>query len=424
LCLLFVFLLIKLFKKYMSKTLLSIFGIAIVTVIIVGYSFLYKDKGVNPTSGGSTAFLYVEEGDVSYKMAHMTSFAKATTSPVQIGSYTQVHTGLGKAVVILPNNSTVELDKYTELTVNYDAGDISLIQTLGTTYHRVEAMITGTTYQVRTPGTLAAVRGTKFAVEYEKQTKTTKVAVTEHQVLVSKLKENGDATGDALDSVFVNEGKTVRVHATAQSTSTARFDVVGTETDIDMETFVEQSEKNEARIEEIKKEIAPIKGGTDREIEETLSNIRKGIDMPPQSREAPKDGAPTAPVQPKKTTEFKTDTKETKPAIIPLRDAATPTEIVPVKKIDEEAFFDVFNNMFATYFYLDDKDATCNLSVTPNERVRIVSSYASESGYPISSTTLSSFAVALQAYCDRKDAVVKASLQARFDAEYPFKESI
>ncbi len=62
--------------------------------------------------------------------------------------------------------------------------------------------------------------------------------------------------------------------------------------------------------------------------------------------------------------------------------------------------------------------------MTPSERVRVVTSFASESGYPFASKTLLDLATAVDMYCQKKDPSVKLKLQARFDTEFPFQDAI
>jgi hypothetical protein len=101
---------------------------------------------------------------------------------------------------------------------------------------------------------------------------------------------------------------------------------------------------------------------------------------------------------------------------------AQPVESTPivVTKVGEEEFFNGFEPLFIKYFYLDEIDTPCTVKATPEERVRIVTTYAQSKGYPFTSTTLLSFAQEIDKYCIRKDASVKVKLQSRFDQEYPF----
>lgn len=372
--------------------------------------------------------LYIEQGDVSYKTENMQNFQRATSTPTIISNNTQVHTGIGKATVLFPNNSSVQLDHYTELTVTYKDNNISLFQTLGSTYHRVEALITGATYEVETPGTLAAVRGTKFAVKYDKKKKETKVAVTERQVDVARLKERLSATGarEIIEQITLLEGKTARLDA--QATSTAFIPVVDTSTDADMKTWVETNQRRDKVLdsledgtrspEEVRTELRSLLSG-----QKSEEDFRHPDGDTPETKENTRtktEDIPRTETKPATQTKPTTTTTEPKPT---TDDSATAQQSV-ILKLGEEEFFDKFNTLFVNHFYLDEKDTPCSIRVTPTERVRLVSSFAAESGYAFTSRTLLDFAQAIDAYCANKDVSLKAKLQARFDAEFPFQEEI
>jgi hypothetical protein len=403
----------------MSKiSLLS--GLLVVIAAGTGYFLFHATHGKEALSSSeSSVLLYVEEGDVSYRNPDMGTYQKATTSPTVLADGAKVATGLGTATILFPDNSSARLDHYTELTVSYKKDSISIFQTAGTTYHRVEAVVTGGKYEVETPGTLAAVRGTKFAVKYDKSAKTTKVAVTEHKVEVTKFDmQNGTTTEKVLEQTLLEEGKTVRVHENVQGTSTSRFEFVETNADADMKVWVDQNKGRDVEIDTIKHDI-PSKDDARVEIKKTITEgkVDTTKDETKVQSEKPKDTKDVKSENPPKETTPKKDDSGTKPA-------QSDTSSSPVKKLDEEAFFTKFDDLFFDYFYLDDKDSTCNIKVTPQERVRVVTSYAVASGYPLQSSALLDFATAIDQYCGNKDASVKAKLQTRFDTDYPFQESI
>jgi hypothetical protein len=402
----------------MSKQILGAI-IALVLIIGIGGYFVYGKKGTDSLKNTeeTAILLYVEDGDVSYKTPESGSFVKATTSPTTITDGTLVYTGIGHASILFPNNSNVSLDTYTELTVHYKDDKISLLQTLGTTYHRVEALITGGSYEVETPGTLAAVRGTKFAVKYDGKTKVTKVAVTEHQVFVAKIKEGtGTTTKEIVESLTVIEGNTARLEATTKATSS--ISVVDTNTDTEMKAWVEVHKTGDRLQESLKEE-----GKSQEEVRsEVIKSFQKEETTPSES----KTEEEVAPETRKEETQTKEPTTtETKPKPTTEVKTTTTTNVtVTVKKIDSDAFFDAFNTKFFEYFYLDEKDTPCESRLTASEKVKNVTSYASESGYPFTSRTLLDFAQAVEMYCKDKDAGIKVKLQGRFDAEFPYQENI
>jgi hypothetical protein len=73
----------------------------------------------------------------------------------------------------------------------------------------------GNTYEVRTPNTLAAIRGTKFAVIYDPIRKKTFLVVTEHNVEVTQTKENGAVIKAP---VIVQEGSLAEVKSSTSTT--------------------------------------------------------------------------------------------------------------------------------------------------------------------------------------------------------------
>lgn len=368
--------------------------------------------------------LFVRSGDVSYKKQGMESFAKATTSPIAITSKSYVYTGKGTATILFPDNSSVDLDTYTELEVTYENKSVSLYQTLGSTYHRIQTLLSGSTYEVRTPGTLAAVRGTKFAVKYDKNTKMTKVAVTENVVQVAKQLESGIST----EVVMLEEGQTAKVDETRKATSTESRGIliVETATETDMKEWTERNLQLDKELDSLREE----KGSSEEAVREMIKTTILKESAPQETvvEEVKKDASvpPTQEkdVQVEKKREVVPETQLPKDEPQPEVKQETSIPAQPVIKIDEEIFFDRFSDLFIRNFYLDNTDSTCVLTVSPEQRVSAVSAYASASGYPFSSNTLLSFARAIDAYCKEKSPDVKLKLQGRFDAEFPFNESI
>ncbi len=378
---------------------------------VFGYATLNK-KSVEQlkTAEDMAILLYVEDGDVSYKTPESQAFLKATSSPVEITNGTLVYTGIGHASILFPNNSNVSLDKYTELTVRYSENKVSLLQTLGTTYHRVEALVTGGSYEVETPGTLAAVRGTKFAVKYDNKQKVTKVAVTEHEVAVSKLEP---ISREVLVTMLVEEGK---LASTWDFPSTGEIIVSDTSHDSDMKAWVDVNKEKDTLEDSLKSE--------GKSKEEVRSEIIKSFSDEPEDVPTPAEKKEEArPQEAKSTSDVTTETKAETSGGSTSGTTRTDSQIT-VKKIDYVTFFDTFNTKFFDYFYLDDKDTPCTSRLSAGEKVKEVTVYATASGYPFTSATLMDFAQDIDGYCKNKDAAIKAKLQARFDGEFPFQENI
>jgi hypothetical protein len=410
----------------MSKTVTGV--ISLLAIIIIGGAWYLKSNNTESVvyniETEQAILLYVESGDVSYKRPGSAEFRQATTSPIEIANQTVVKTGVGRASVLLPDNSNIALDQNTEITINYTKSKTSIYQTLGTTYHRVETLLTGGTYQVQTPGTLAAVRGTKFAVKYDAKTKKSKVAVTEHKVEVSTIPVGSQVTGTTtppIETMTLEEGSTVTVDVVLKvpTKGESAFKRIETSKDPEMKVWIDANAKSDIDLERIKSDIQIRNNTTEirREIKRVLfddevSNNNQDTEIKTETQES------TETLRTETTTTVKPSTTVTTPP------TTTSTTIPVIKKIDEEQFFNTFNDMFIKYFYLDDVDTACEARIVPAERVRLVTTYATQSGYPFSSNTLLSFAQAIDAYCSQKDASVKIKLQGRFDEEFPFSEDI
>ena len=422
--------------------MLSIIIIGLILVGIGTYSVV-RNKQIQPLTAkeDTSVLLYVENGDVSYKTEEMNGFQKATSSPTLISNNTLVYTGLGSASILFPNNSSVSLDQYTELKVTYVDKKVTLFQTLGVTYHRVEALVTGATYEVETPGTVASVRGTKFAVKYDKKTKETKVAVTESKVQVSIFTplSFGSSTKQIEGTLLLEEGKTARMKEERQSTEKV-IDVVETGKDEEMKVWVEANKKRDAVIDTLRAEIedkqdarielkSMLRGEKEWNEERYKKESREEEDSAEEETTAStkieedrtvKKGAD----EERKESKEEQSKKEVKEETKKESTTSSTGSARPIVKMNEEAFFDRFNTMFINYFYLDEQDSACSVKLSPSERVSSVTSFAKESGYPFSSPNLLGFAQEVSAYCDRKNADVKVKLQGRFDVEFPYKENI
>lgn len=510
-------------KEYYKSMLKSTIIIAIILLIIYVFGVLYltnldsPKKKMGATSTTKKILLYTENVDVTFKVPGSQTFQRATSSPIAIPNQTTVHTKTGKVSVLLPDNSIISLDKNTEITISQSGKDTSIYQTLGLSYHRVEKLISGSSYQVKTPGTLAAVRGTKFAINYDEEKKKTKVSVTESKVQVSTIpKTTGTSTAPLppVETVIIEEGKTVSVDTVvdAKIGAPSAMKVVETEKDKEMQVWTNTNKEDDIKLENIKKEIEKENQDNKKESENGVEKVeskeadkeeaRKEIKRvlfddttsdkieKEELKEEPKDESvlekiknilidtlnpetnnDEATTTEKKdgisdeikngttTEEIKTETKEdtTQTAqpdtlvnqetnnITPNTNTisggggsyssggttlnSTPPEtkkttpIISIRTLGEEEFFDIFNNMFSKYFYVDETDSTCLLKITPEERVRVVKSYAINSGYPIG-TDLLPFAQAIDSYCNKKDNATKIKLQNRFDDDFPFKENL
>lgn len=430
-----------------------IMPISVLLVALI-FAFVWYHKSINnnpkletitETSNQveQTILLYPESGEVSFKATPNEEWNKVTVSPTVIPNQAIVKTVVGKASVLLPDNSTISLDDNTEITVNYSKESISIYQTIGTTYHRVQALLSGSTYQVQTAGTLAAVRGTKFIVTYDIKTKKTKVAVTEKKVQVSTVtKAMGTSTPNE-ESILVEEGKTVSVE-TRDGVPKEKHKpilVVDTNLDIEMKAIIEKYKQVDIKINGIKKEALNKKeyrkelkrimfddkdDGSVKDIEKLKEEVlEKTAEDIPVIKEVEQNTTIRSDDTRSGVRDNTSDNTRGDTVIQTTTGTVTQTtEVTPivVTKVGEEEFFNVFEPLFIKYFYLDEVDTPCTVKVTPEERVRTVVTYGESKGYPFAGTNLLSFAQEIDKYCIGKDAGVKVKLQGRFDQEYPFNQ--
>ncbi len=429
----------------------TIFSLGFVAILLIAGTFYFKfhspfQKEINTQDSFSNILLYPESGNVTFKYSGSNIFQVATSSPTIIPNQTIVHTNIGKATVLLPDNSMITLDNNTEITINYSPTKTSVYQTLGTTYHRVQALVTGDTYQVQTPGTLAAVRGTKFAVKYDDKTKKTKVAVTEHKVEVSTIPPGSQVTGNVtplVETITLEEGKTVTVASVTKlpEKGESAMQVVETTKDDDMRVWVDVNKKDDIKLEEIKVKVKDVEDlrvemkkeffkdeKVETKIEKVETKKEDSKNDVTQNREDTKitEDKKTETINTDSTKKESTDTKTTTntPTVKADTTSVVNVPVTTIKKMAEDEFYSAFNDLFIKYFYLDDNDTPCMSGVTADYRIKAVTTFANSNGYPFTSATLASFAQAIDSYCSNKDSSVKVKLQGRFDDEFPYKENI
>jgi len=197
------------------------FGLALVALgfglfIMRGTGNEAENKNTPATMRAEKAMiaLYRESGDVFYTNPN-TSETQLTADlkTVEVFSGTQIRTTNGLAYILFPDNSMMSVDSKTSLTLEYSKEKVTIFQTLGNTYHRVKTLENGQEYEVRTPGTLAAVRGTKFAVLLDFVSKKTNVKVIESNVRVQKLDSSKPVTEKpvVLQEIIVPTGSQIDV---------------------------------------------------------------------------------------------------------------------------------------------------------------------------------------------------------------------
>lgn len=190
---------------------------------------------ITKTSGQDIS-VYIESGKVSFKNGDASEYKEITEKKfsAKSGSYVKTDKS-GTAHIVFPNNSVTSLGNSAEIKLEYADAGISITQLLGDTYHRVAGLAQGKSYEVRTPGTLAAVRGTKFAVSYNANAKKAKVAVTENLVAVSR--ENATGT----EPTKVSVGSLATVDENLPTTAKKAISISLSKTDASMKNWLERN---------------------------------------------------------------------------------------------------------------------------------------------------------------------------------------
>jgi len=152
---------------------------AAIVILIIGSGFYLKLAQKNKTTPTETptqeeetinlssdeeALLYKEQDDVFYTIPNE-SETQLVDEEISIPSGTEVRTSNGIAVVVFLDDSIMTIDENTTVIVNYDDKSVSILQSIGNTWHRVTSLISSNnSYEVNTPSALATVRGTIFGV--------------------------------------------------------------------------------------------------------------------------------------------------------------------------------------------------------------------------------------------------------------------
>jgi hypothetical protein len=411
----------------MTKNVLGVsFGVLILLAIgfyVLGLEKEAKVVSQTPKENGVQILLFRETGEITYKLPSAVSFVTLSADSIVIPNLTIIKTTSGKGSVLLPDNSMISIASNTELSINYTENAVSIFQSLGSTYHRVESLVTGKTYQVQTPGTLAAVRGTKFAVTYDKKKSLTKVAVTESKVAVSRIPKGFDSattTPPVLEEMLVKEGDMAQVIEVAQAVSGSTtpskggISLIKNEKDPEMDTWIKENKTIDPMLDKLKVEIK------DKE------NLREEIKQMIKEEVVKQEEKTITPKERTEEVKKETTTDTVKPSDTTAK-PTTQTVTAPVRKLSEEQFFDEFNTIFINAFYVDERNTPCLNSDSPETRVNKLATFVANSGYTLPSGAKESllvFAKEIKSYCENKDDKVRTLLQGRFDQEFPFQEDL
>ena len=440
----------------MSKIYMYAIGVIGICLVVAGGVYMYHNKreALKPTY----AIVYVEQGTVSARAAGSDHYELITANQKEVVSGTFIKTDFGYGYVLLPDNSIVTIDAHTELQLVFQTSSTSIIQILGTTYHRVQALTKGSTYEVVTPTTVASVRGTKFGVTYATSTKVTKVAVSESVVAIKRL-SSGTTTKDMLEKT-ITEGEMATVSDDRTQSTSTTISVTSTKTDTEINAWIEANIKLdtffEGTIERSERQVVLEKvisafqtersdaqnntATTKREevinrVIDTLEEqaLEKNI-TPIESKEAPsKEPAQTTqpqetkPVEPKQEsrTPVSSETKsETSISNQPktLRTIDFREEVITAK---DTAYLDAFYALYESLLLVDERNTVCEkVGRTTAQGIYIqLETFASERGYELpKKSNLLRLAESVTNYCltGKGDALLRAKVEAEFDSAYPY----
>ncbi|MFC1741898.1 FecR domain-containing protein [Nanoarchaeota archaeon] len=138
----------------------KVFLILIILIIIIGVpTFLYLSGRTE------AAFLVVESGKVD---VHRGNGWQPATNGMKLSLGDSVRTADGRAAVILQGSIFIQLDENTEVKISeLSRQNVKVSQESGATWNKFTSMFGVNTFEVKTPTTVATVRGTEFRVRMD-----------------------------------------------------------------------------------------------------------------------------------------------------------------------------------------------------------------------------------------------------------------
>lgn len=184
-------------------------GIVLLVLVVVIVGFLYFPRNGSVANAANAATVAVIRGDVD-SMRAGGSFAPALDGQVVGGGDVVRANTQGLAVLTFFEGSTLTVEPGSQVTVTSlsrvgaDGINVSIEQTIGRTWASVQKLAPGSQFQIKTPTSTAAVRGTAFEtiVAVVNGVLTTTVKGNEGEVLV---------TANAGGSVAVTPGTQVDI---------------------------------------------------------------------------------------------------------------------------------------------------------------------------------------------------------------------
>jgi hypothetical protein len=407
--------------------------------------------------------LYKESGFVTWKKAGDTEYARVDQDELTLPNNVYIKTVEGRGYVVLPDNSSIALATNTEILINYEPQHVSIEQLLGTTYHRVEALLTGATYEVKTAGTLAAVRGTKFSVTYDKKKQKTRVSVTEHTVSVNSFDPNLPSATST--PTLVKEGTVATVEDAKQSSGSqssgqppAPSQVIVQNVSavpeekkwieenkkIDVLLDVQKDSNNKRKIikdlmQELKKQVPPqdtpkptaVPQDRMKLIENAIKKIEMDQNAPIQKPVVETKPVTTSPDTTQPTTSTTKPTTQTSTVTQPSGAVTQPASTLKTFVMTGETlsssdqnFIDTFYATYEKYLYVDAQGTICKTLANETGATVIarLEKVAHDAGYVLpGKPALLSFANDVVTACKDGSVTRQApTLQSTFDSVYPF----
>jgi hypothetical protein len=164
----------------------------LILILAIGAGSLFISR-VGPTDTIATAILIPTSKTVEVKLPSSTQYTIVTEQiNVEVGSL--IRTGEeGEATIVFQDNSILSMDISTEVRLDQipddEQSDTNIFQLVGNTWHRVQSVVEGGSYEVETESLVAAVRGTSFGIEINGQgdDQLNQVVVNESEVDVAPI---------------------------------------------------------------------------------------------------------------------------------------------------------------------------------------------------------------------------------------------
>lgn len=142
----------------MAKTLYIVLGVVIAIIVILAGAYFYVTG-----SSTRTAFLNIDSGQVQVDTG---SGWQAATDGMDLGVNDKVKTLNGEATIVLHESVIITVEPNSEVAISDLSKDsLQIEQTEGSTWNKFTGLTGVNELSVKTPTTVATVRGTEFGVE-------------------------------------------------------------------------------------------------------------------------------------------------------------------------------------------------------------------------------------------------------------------